>query len=242
MSASAAEVGKQVYRFYESGTLQSMSLAESEIVVKGKPGVAETGILATLRRHSPQATVLEKWDLSYLAGIPLSTSVRSLTTKSAPLRSEPEIAESAPVLYVVAGPPRLKSGAAIPVESRQQKLAAMRILTRNVLVSLPNAADSARIRQATNATAGAPAGTGDWWLFDYATPLDALDAAVWISETAKLECTPVFERMRFKKAGPAALTPNDPLFANQWHLSNATHGINVTGSWIPGKERGATCW
>ena len=208
-----------------------MSVAVSEIVVKGKPGVAETGVMATLRRHSPQATVLEKWDHSYLAGIPVSTSVRSLTVKSAPLRSEPEIAESAPVLYVLPGPSRLKSGAAVPVESPQQKLAAMRIVTRNVLVSLPNAADGARIRQATNATAGAPAGTGDWWLFDYATPLDALDAAIWISETAKLECTPVFERMRFKKAGPSALTPNDPLFASQWHLGNATHGINVTGAW-----------
>ncbi len=227
----AEAVSGKTYRFYESGGTRAMTLSATEVVVKGKTGAADAGVLAALRRHSPRATILEKWDRRYLAGVPASAGFRSLTGKAAPLRAEAAISESAPVLYVVEDTPRLKSGEVLQVEQRRWKMAAMRIVTRSVLAELPSASEGARVREATNATAGAPAGTGDWWLFDYATPLEALDAAVWMAESANLVCTPVFERMRFSKAGPAALTPNDPLFPNQWHLTHPIHGINVTGVW-----------
>jgi hypothetical protein len=48
-------------------------------------------------------------------------------------------------------------------------------------------------QQSTGALAAASVGTEGWWLLTYGAARESLDAAQWITETAKLDARPVFE-------------------------------------------------
>ena len=89
------------YHFYESGSAQPMVLAASEIAVKAAPGSGEAKVTEALHRHVPQSSTLEKWDQRYLMFIPPPHDVHFLTGKSAPMRQEADLMETAPVLYLV---------------------------------------------------------------------------------------------------------------------------------------------
>ncbi|MBM3737187.1 MAG: hypothetical protein FJW39_15510 [Acidobacteria bacterium] len=229
--AATPAVAQRIYQFHESGGPQPMRLSESEVAVKARPRVAESALMAAVGKHAAGASVIEKWDPYYLVFTPPPASVKSLTAATAPLLKEAEVAEAAPVLYVLIETPRLKSQRGVGEDVSKTRIAGLRIATRSVLASLPDGSQGSRLRQATGALSAAAAGYESWWIFEYATPYEALDAAAFLSETEKLAATPVFARIKSPKAGPKALTPNDVLYANQWHLNNATHGINVTGVW-----------
>jgi|GEM_PF-1089820 len=242
LGLTAPLLAQRVYRFHEAGGPQPMMVAASEIAVTGRPGTAERALLNTIGRYASGASILEKWDRQYLVFVPPPANPLALAQRTSRLATEPDIAEVAPVLYPVQPAPRLKSGEPFPIDARQWRLAGMRIVTRSVLVRLPDLTVAAGLRLTTGAASVAPAGTDDWWLFEYASPADALDAAIFMAETEKRDCTPVFARLGARKAGPSALTPNDTLFGSQWHLNSPAHGINVTATWdtLTGAGRNVT--
>jgi len=84
-------------------------------------------------------------------------------------------------------------------------------VTKRALAKLSGgAAEAAQIEKRTRAKSVEAAGADGWWIFVYETPRDALLAARWMTETAKLEATPLFERMRFRRQE----TPTDsPIFS-----------------------------
>ena len=136
----------------------------------------------------------------------------------------------APVFYYQGDLPAADKLAAMsPAERAQRMEPARRLMTAKLLVHM----DESRYTElaATKPASKEKSLVMGWMLISYADAFAALDAADWMISNGNWEFTPVFSRM-FEKRQALQRQVNDPLYPNQWHLSDsAPRNLNMRNTW-----------
>jgi len=223
MGASVAAFGAEEIELTDLGRRHTFEVAADEALVS-KWGASKRELATEFSTRLPSAAVLETYGAQFLVKLPTA-----IDRKKAAAGVEPQAAaipgtDWKPVIYL---------------KGTAHKTANRRVITNEVEVQLPAGTKADDLRTSTGAQNVRPTNVGDRVLLEFSTPWKAVDAAAALRAggmTADVVLARVFERMA---------VPNDPFFANQWHLRNTGQGgsvpsvdVNIINAWDITKASG----
>jgi subtilisin family serine protease len=202
-----AMFGAEELELLDRGRRQTFEVAEDEALVS-KWGTRQRELTTQLSTQLPSVTVLETYGAQVLVKLPKPIDRKKGAAGAETHTAALPGADWQPVLYL---------------KGTARKTANRRVLTNSVEVQLPEGTNAEDLRVSSGAEKVRPTNVPGRMLLEFSTPWKAADAAVALRATG-LKADVVLGRVYERFA-----VPNDPFFANQWHLRNNGLGGSVPG-------------
>jgi subtilisin family serine protease len=223
MLSATISLMAQTYTFSDGGKQTRLEFAPNEAYLTVVPGADRKAAIATVKKTlgSTAKSTAEAGEAGFVLTLskPARETVKALRTGKSRVEG---LDSAAPVFY--------DSGEK-PAARRES---ARRIMTNRLLVRIDSDARWDALRESTHAQNRKDSLIKGWSLMGYADPYTALDAVDSLTQAGGWEFSPVFARQfkaRQAASGPLKRPVNDPLFPNQWHLTNDGPGIRMNASW-----------
>lgn len=198
---------QKVVEFPHSGIHHPLRLSANDIVVRVARSTEATE-RAIIAAALPQSVTIQRMDQDYLVRLPGTPDLRNITALNSPAR-QPGIIDLLPVLQQVIDSSSRGNTPRPPTEPRMQTFQPLVVLTKEVLLQVPSAAEASAIASATGALSSRQSNAATWWILAYAEPLQALDAAEWVVANRRVPVTPMFGQFLFPRRPLVERTPRE---------------------------------